>query len=257
METAEGGTFFLDEIGDMPLPIQIKLLRVLEQREIMRLGSNNPIPINVRFVFATNRDLEEMVREKTFREDFFYRINVVPLSLPPLRERHGDIRLIAETFIRRFSASMQRPCSGVSEDFWRLLENYDWPGNIRELQNVIEYAMNLLPSAGMLRSELLRNRLEQTAGSGSVLRADRRSAKTSLAQESPAAQGYEGIHEIYPVQENSDSHPADWNLEHMEERMIRACLSRHSGKKEAKQITARELGISMATLYRKMKQYGL
>ena len=122
METAEGGTFFLDEIGDMPLPIQIKLLRVLEQREIMRLGSNHPIPINVRFVFATNRDLKEMVREKTFREDFFYRINVVPLSLPPLRERQGDIRLIAETFIRRFSVSMQRPCSGVSEDFWRLLE---------------------------------------------------------------------------------------------------------------------------------------
>ena len=239
LETAEGGTFFLDEIGDMPLPIQIKLLRVLEQREIMRLGSNHPIPINVRFVFATNRDLKEMVREKTFREDFFYRINVVPLSLPPLRERQGDIRLIAETFIRRFSVSMQRPCSGVSEDFWRLLENYDWPGNIRELQNVIEYAMNLLPSAGMLRSELLRNRLGQTAGSGSVLRADRRSAETSLAQE------------------NSEFHPADWNLEHMEERMIRACLARHSGKKEAKQITARELGISMATLYRKMKQYGL
>ena len=107
LETAEGGTFFLDEIGDMPLPIQIKLLRVLEQREILRLGSNNPIPINVRFVFATNRDLEEMVREKTFREDFFYRINVVPLSLPPLRERHGDIRLIAETFIRRFSVSFR------------------------------------------------------------------------------------------------------------------------------------------------------
>ena len=182
---------------------------------------------------------------------------MVPLSLPPLRERQGDIRLIAETFIRRFSVSMQRPCSGVSEDFWRLLENYDWPGNIRELQNVIEYAMNLLPSAGMLRSELLRNRLGQTAGSGSVLRADRRSAETSLTQESPAAQGDEGVHELCPVQENSEFHPADWNLEHMEERMIRACLARHSGKKEAKQITARELGISMATLYRKMKQYGL
>ena len=263
LETAEGGTFFLDEIGDMPLPIQIKLLRVLEQREILRLGSNNPIPINVRFVFATNRDLEEMVREKTFREDFFYRINVIPLALPPLRERHGDIRLIAETFIRRFSVSMQRPCSGVSEDFWRLLESYDWPGNIRELQNVIEYAMNLLPSAGMLRSELLRNRLGQSTEKDSALQAARENTETPAVQEIPkmkensVPQEFEEIREICRAQGNSDVHPADWNLEHMEERMIRACLARNSGKKEAKQITARELGISMATLYRKMKQYGM
>ena len=153
--------------------------------------------------------------------------------------------------------------SGVSEDFWRLLESYDWPGNIRELQNVIEYAMNLLPSAGMLRSELLRNRLGQSTERDSALQAARENTETPAVQEIPkmkensVPQEFEEIREICRAQGNSDVHPADWNLEHMEERMIRACLARNSGKKEAKQITARELGISMATLYRKMKQYGM
>ncbi len=224
LETAQGGTFFLDEVGDMPPAIQVKLLRVLEQREITRLGSNIPIPIDVRFVFATNRDLKEMVREKTFREDLFYRINVIPLTLPPLRERPGDIRLIAESFIRKFTRAMQRQCSGVSKDFWDTLERHDWPGNVRELQNIIEYAVNLLPSSGILRSELLRNRLAPPAGRGELA--------------------------ALPLGE-------DWNLEHMEESMIRQCLAKNAGKKEEKRITAQELGISLATLYRKMKQYGL
>lgn len=224
LETAQGGTFFLDEVGDMPPAIQVKLLRVLEQREITRLGSNIPIPIDVRFVFATNRDLKEMVQEKTFREDLFYRINVIPLSLPPLRERTEDIRLIAESFIRKFTRMMQRQCSGVSEDFWNTLERHDWPGNIRELQNIIEYAVNLLPSSGILRSELLRNRLAPPPNWG----------------ESP----------VLTLKEN-------WNLEHMEENMIRRCLTKNADSKDQKRITAQELGISLATLYRKMKQYGL
>ena len=224
LETAQGGTFFLDEVGDMPAAIQVKLLRVLEQRELTRLGSNIPIPIDVRFVFATNRDLEKMVQEGTFRQDLYYRINVVPLTLPPLRERPGDIRLIAGGFIRKFTSAMQRPCSGVGEDFWMALEQYDWPGNVRELQNVIEYAVNMLPSSGVLRSELLRKRLGPNPAQGEAPRVE-------LGE--------------------------DWSLRHMEEVMIRRCLEKYKDYRDGKRMAARQLGISIATLYRKMKEYGL
>lgn len=224
LETAQGGTFFLDEVGDMPSEIQVKLLRVLEQREITRLGSNMPIPIDVRFVFATNRNLEELVKDRTFREDLYYRINVVPLPLPPLRERHGDIRLIAETFIRKFCVSMQRPCSGVSEDFWEALERYDWPGNVRQLQNIIEFAVNMLPSSGILRSELLHGRLGIAVEQG-------RQYEVNIGD--------------------------DWNLEHAEEAMIRKCLERNQYRKDGKRLAAQDLGISLSTLYRKMDKYNL
>lgn len=222
LETAQDGTFFLDEIGEMPLTLQVKLLRVLEQREVLRLGSNKPIPINARFIFATNRDLEEMVREGTFRKDFYYRINVVPLTIPPLRERREDIRVMAEAFIRRFCTSLGKPCAGVSEDFWSLLEQYDWPGNVRELQNTMEFAVNMMPSSGMLRSELLRNRIQPDGRSGAL----------------PDLVFYE-----------------DWNLSHVEEQLIRRCLEACAGQKDGKRVAAQKLGISQATLYRKLKQY--
>lgn len=225
-ETAQGGTFFLDEVGDMPLTIQVKLLRVLEQREIMRVGSNTPIPIDVRFVFATNCNLEEMVSDGTFRKDLFYRINVVPIVLPPLRKRKGDIRLIANSFIQKFCDTLNKPCTKIGEDFWHVLEQYSWPGNIRELQNTMEYVVNMMPSSGVLHSELLSNKIHNE----------------------PDFQA-----EVIPPVEGADN----WNLDQMESYLIKRCLQQHQHLKDGKRIAAQKLGIGMATLYRKIEKYGL
>ena len=137
---AEGGTIFLDEIGDLPLVTQVKLLRVLEEKIIERVGDNRPIPINVRIVTATNKDIMAMVREGTFREDFFYRINVIPIHIPAVRERGGDIPLLAETFFRQLQLKMDKDIYGISPQAMDLLIRYSWPGNVRELRSTFEYA---------------------------------------------------------------------------------------------------------------------
>ena len=140
-EAAEGGTIFLDEIGDLPLVIQVKLLRVLEEKIIERVGDNLPVPINVRIVTATNKDLMAMVREGSFREDFFYRINVIPIHIPAVRERSGDIPLLAETFFRQLQLKMDKNIRGISRQAMDLLLRYPWPGNVRELENKIKRAI--------------------------------------------------------------------------------------------------------------------
>lgn len=139
-EAAEGGTIFLDEIGDLPLSTQVKLLRVLEEKIIERVGDNCPIPINVRIISATNKDLVQMVREGGFREDFYYRINVIPIHLPPLRERIDDIPLLAESFFRRIQLKLDKNIQGISGRAMDLLMQYGWPGNVRELRSTFEYA---------------------------------------------------------------------------------------------------------------------
>ncbi len=139
-EAAEGGSIFLDEIGDLPLATQVKLLRVLEEKIIERVGDNQPLPINVRIITATNKDLMEMVREGTFREDFYYRINVIPIHISPVRERSGDIPLLAEAFFRRLQLKMDKDIQGISSRAMDLLMQYSWPGNVRELRSTFEYA---------------------------------------------------------------------------------------------------------------------
>ena len=141
LEVAEGGTVFLDEIAEMPLTIQAKLLRVLQEREFVRLGGTRPIKLNVRFIAATNKDLQKSVREEKFRLDLFYRLNVVSLSMPPLRERPEDIPLLTDHFISRYSARANRKVKGLSPAARAALAGYDWPGNIRELENAIERAL--------------------------------------------------------------------------------------------------------------------
>lgn len=137
-EIANGGTIFLDEIGDMSINLQVKLLRVLQEREFERLGGNKPIKVDVRVIAATNRNLEQLVKEGKFREDLYYRLNVVPIHIPPLRERKQDIPLLVDHFIRLSNAINNGQIEGVSEEAMRLLMEYDYPGNVRELQNVIE-----------------------------------------------------------------------------------------------------------------------
>ena len=164
-ETADGGTVFLDEIGELGLPLQAKLLRVLQEREFERVGGSRPIKVDIRVVAATNRDLENAIRTGTFREDLFYRLNVVPLVIPPLRERREDILALAAHFARKFSEQMGRPVSGFTREARALLVAYDWPGNVRELQNVIERAVVMGSSDTIVPDDLPEVLLDATPSS--------------------------------------------------------------------------------------------
>jgi formate hydrogenlyase transcriptional activator len=142
-EAADGGTLFLDEVGDLPMDTQIALLRVLQEREFERVGSNRQISIDVRVIAATNRDLTAAVAAGTFRQDLFYRLNVFPIDVPPLRERAEDIPLLVEYFVARFAKSSGKSIRHIGKDTLRMMREYGWPGNIRELQNVVERALIL------------------------------------------------------------------------------------------------------------------
>jgi formate hydrogenlyase transcriptional activator len=142
-ESADGGTIFLDEIGELPMETQITLLRVLQEREFERVGSSQPISVDVRIIAATNRDLQAAVAAGTFRQDLFYRLNVVPINVPPLRERADDIPLLVEHLVEKFAKKARKSFRTIKMNTIGLLQSYDWPGNIRELQNVIERAVIL------------------------------------------------------------------------------------------------------------------
>ena len=152
-QLADRGTLFLDEIGDLPLELQPKLLRVLQERQVERLGSSRTIPVNVRVIAATNQDLWGMVQEKKFRADLYYRLNVFPIDLPPLREREGDIPLLASHFVRKFAGRQGKAIECIPEEVMEALESHHWPGNIRELQNFIERAV-IVTTGAVLRPRL-------------------------------------------------------------------------------------------------------
>jgi two-component system response regulator HydG len=213
-EAAGEGTLFLDEIGDLPIDLQAKLLRALQEREIKPVGSNERIGIRARVIAATNRDLESAIRTGGFRQDLYFRLNVVQIKLPPLRERKTDIPLLANTFLEKFS-DPARPIHTISEDAMRRIMAYDWPGNIRELENAIERAV-ALGSGPILHVTDLPSNLQYTA-----------SEKVS------------DVDELVP-------------LEILERRAIFRALQETSGDKLA---AARLLGIGKTTLYRKLKQY--
>jgi DNA-binding NtrC family response regulator len=141
LETASGGTLLLDEIGDMPPSMQVKLLRAIQEQELIRVGGNRPIPIDVRVISATNQDLKKAVSAGLFRQDLYYRLNVVTIDIPPLRDRRTDIALLAHFFLRRFARQFHREIKGFSEETLAVLENYYFPGNVRELENIIEHAV--------------------------------------------------------------------------------------------------------------------
>jgi len=220
-ELAHGGTVFLDEIGDMPLHLQVKLLRALEQREVTRLGSTRPTAIDVRVVSATNRNLEEMVHNGTFREDLFYRLNVIPIHIPPLRERPRDIHLLSKVFLEQSMDRLDKEILTIKESFWTAVSEYHWPGNVRELQNSIDYVANVVDSPAVVTRETLPLKVRS------------------------------GVQE---------SEYADYNLETMERTLIQQALKafgNDTGTKAAKELVAQKLGIGIATLYRKIKKYGL
>ncbi|EHZ3672036.1 sigma 54-interacting transcriptional regulator [Escherichia coli] len=170
-EIADGGTLFLDEIGDLPLELQPKLLRVLQEREIERLGGSRTIPVNVRVIAATNRDLWQMVEDRQFRSDLFYRLNVFPLELPPLRDRPEDIPLLAKHFTQKMARHMNRSIDAIPTEVLRQLMSWDWPGNVRELENVIERAVLLTRGNSLnLHLNVRQSRLLPTLNEDSALR---------------------------------------------------------------------------------------
>src|SRR5215212_2442826 len=172
-EQADGGTLFLDEIGDMSASTQAKILRVLQEHEFERLGGTRTLRVDVRLVAATNRDLAGMVAQGTFREDLYYRLNVVSIEMPPLRERKDDITALATFFIRRFSGELKKKIDGLDGDAQKLLMRYNWPGNIRELENTIERAMLLADGRGIAAGDLRLGEVGTTGGGrdhGSVVK---------------------------------------------------------------------------------------
>lgn len=219
-EEADGGTVFLDEIGDMPMPMQAKLLRVLENGEVVRVGSNKPIRVDVRIVAATNRNLKEGVVAKTFREDLFFRINQAEINLLPLRDRREDIPPLVEYVIQQANELHGKNVRHITPEALRLLHNYRWPGNVRELRNVINQMVVFAES--------------DTLG----------------VEDLPSAPPINATTDIVPVT------PRAFNvtLDELTRVAIQAALAQNQGNREK---AAKQLGIGARTLYRKLKEYGL
>ncbi|HSU14711.1 sigma-54 dependent transcriptional regulator [Longimicrobium sp.] len=215
---AKGGTFFLDEVGEMSPATQVKLLRVLQEREVIPVGATEPIPVDVRIVAATNRDLDDEIRRGGFRSDLFYRLNVITLHLPPLRERSDDVPLLAEHFLKRFCATRGRELRFAS-DTLDVLQSYDWPGNVRELENALERAAVMTPGEEIVPGAL--------------------PARITERAPQPLVQA---------------SLPPNPTLEIIERAYIHWVLQSESGNKTR---AAEVLGIDPSTLYRKLLRYGM
>jgi len=229
-ELAHRGTIFLDEIGTMPLYLQVKLLRVLQTREIDKIGGTETIPVDVRVIAATNSNLEEMVKNGTFRRDLYYRLNVIPIKLPPLRERKEDIVLLANHFVFRYSKLLNRDVYKLSDQAIKALKAYHWPGNIRELENMIEYGINLArPGETILDIHHL---------PASVQKWPHISSGTDSSKDVTTLFGQ-------PVVSKSE----------FEKAQIERLLAELGPTTKAKKEIAQHLGISLATLYRKIHFY--
>ncbi|HEX6910900.1 MAG TPA: sigma-54 dependent transcriptional regulator [Longimicrobium sp.] len=217
---AKGGTFFLDEVGEMSPATQVKLLRVLQEREIIPVGATEPIPVDVRIIAATNRDLDEEIRRGGFRSDLFYRLNVITLQLPPLRDRPDDVPILSDYFLERFAQQRGRTAPRLSPDVVSALQSYDWPGNVRELENALERAAVLTDDGGEIQLSTLPPRITQR-------------------QPQPLV---------------AASLPPNPTLEIIERAYIHWVLYSENGNKTR---AAEVLGIDPSTLYRKLQRYGM
>lgn len=230
-ELANEGVIFLDEIGDMPLYLQSKLLRVLQERKIVRIGSNQLMDIDVRVIAATNKDLKKMVREKRFREDLYYRLDVIPLRVAPLRERLEDIEALTLFYSQRFAQKFGKKAPRLTEEVMDTLKRYRWPGNVRELENAVEYMVNLMGEDGTLDVSMLPEDI-------------RIKSREEVALPENGSRKQTGAGLILPLRE-------------LEKNAIRQALFQYGNHTAGKAMAARKLGIGMATLYRKIQQYGL
>lgn len=240
-ELAQGGIIFLDEISTMPLYLQVKLLRVLQERKITRLGSNRQVDIDVRIISASNDDLWACTTQNTFREDLFYRLNVIQLSMPPLRERRGDIPVLAEHFLTKYCTLFQKRKPSLPQRLLSHLEGYTWPGNVRELEHVLEYAVNMMTDGGPLRVDCLPQRLWHVHAP----RATQDTASPCGVTNTRAG--------VPPASPSSPPAPqAILPLHVLEEQAIRQALEHFGSSTAGKRQAAKALGLSMATLYRKL-----
>ncbi|MBU5486509.1 sigma 54-interacting transcriptional regulator [Clostridium sp. MSJ-11] len=223
-ELANKGTIFLDEIGDMPLFLQTKLLRVLQERRITRIGSNKSIDIDARVLAATNKNLLEMIEEGKFREDLYYRLNVIPLEIPPLRERVEDIKLFIEYFMSKYLTLFNKDFLSVKieKEVWDVFYTYHWPGNIRELENTIEFVINMVGTDGIISLSTIPKSIMDKKSKGQAI-------------------------------ENTQI----YNLKDLEKREIEKALNLYGRTTEGKKIASAKLGIGIATLYRKIEEYDL
>jgi DNA-binding NtrC family response regulator len=258
VEEADGGTLFLDEIGDMPLATQVKLLRTLENGEVRRLGENVARMVNVRVIAATHHDLQADVAAGRFRQDLYYRLNVVQIELPPLRERREDIGLLASYFLERFGARAGRNGLHFTPEAAALLEGYEYPGNVRELENAIEHAVAVADGTAIGPADLpaalrVARQLEahsetvfDHAGDASATRASGAPVPRGAAAAAPASE---------PVLAGAARDPREnWSLADVEKEHIERVLRFHRGNTTS---AARQLGISRTTLWRKLRAYGL
>lgn len=225
-EIADGGTVFLDEIGDLPLSLQAKLLRVLQEKTFTRVGGVTNIQVDVRLIAATNSDLEKIMKERRFREDLYYRLNVIPIFVPPLRERIEDIGPLTEHFLEKYAAKNNRKVKGISHEARDILLRYDWPGNVRELENAIENAIVMCEGEYILATDL--PAYLQIPGAGAN-----------------ALQSFLG---------DGDSLTYRQKLERCEREIIRQALQETGGNKTR---AAEKLGFTLRTLRNKVKKYGL
>lgn len=223
-ELANKGTIFLDEIGDMPIYLQTKLLRVLQERKITRVGSNKEIDIDVRVIAATNRNLKELIKENKFREDLYYRLNVIPFEIPPLRERIEDIELLIDFFINKYTNLLDKSFETIViiEEVKEAFYKYSWPGNVRELENTIEFIVNMIGVDGIIDKDVIPKNILLSEKVERILERN----------------------EIIPLKE----------LEKME---IKKAIDIYGTTTEDKKMIAKKLGIGIATLYRKIDEYKL
>ena len=226
---ASGGTLFLDEIGNIPLHLQTKLLTAIQTKSVTRVGSNVPVPVDIRLICATNRDISRMVADGQFREDLFFRINTIHLTLPPLRERMEDIVPLAELFMRKYAVKYGKDIRGIRDEAREELMQRPWQGNIRELQHVVEKAV-ILSEKGMLEVGDFFPEQQDRRGPG-------RRSKT-------AAQ----------VLKESVRKGNVVTLDDMEKELIRVAMRQHDGNLT---VVAQQLGITRQTLYNKLKKYGM
>ena len=234
---ARGGTIFLDEIGEMPLAMQVKLLRVLQEREVLSVGGAKPEPVDVRVIAATNRDLARETAEGRFREDLYYRLNVVTLTMPPLRDREGDVELLARHFAARFAKANHKRLSGITPQALDALARYAWPGNVRELENVMERAVILMPGEHIDVRELPERLLRGAEG------------PTARAAPPPGAQATVPAETVATVERGARLP----TLEEVEREVILRTLQSCGGNKSE---AARVLGITRKTLHARLARYG-
>jgi DNA-binding NtrC family response regulator len=246
-QEADGGTLFLDEIGELRRDMQVKLLRALQEGEIDPVGAKRPVKVDVRIVSAANRDLADLTREGKFREDLYYRLNVFPIHIPPLRERREDVQALAQYFVARFAAEENKPISGFTHDALALLDAYGWPGNVRQLENTIFRAVVLCDTDALEVADF-----PQIASAVGVPAENR--VPSGMAQAAPAMRAATSRADSPYAILGTDAAGHMRRLEEVEAEIIRMAIGRYEGRMSE---VARRLGIGRSTLYRKLKEFGL